>query len=95
MSTTHKYVAIMYKTVPRDTRISAAAIFYNGKVRSVWFALGGKKHEPKELCYTWESSEGVAPILHYSVRDGGSAYLLNYDTHKPSWSLVNAATKIS
>jgi len=80
---------MMYKAVPYDTRICVAAIFYNGKVEPVWFVLGSDKHEVKELCYTWESSEGATPILHYSVWDGKNAYALNYNTQKISWSLIH------
>lgn len=78
---------MLARSIAKDNRIRVAAIFQNGKVKPVWFDLEGKRYDVKEVCCCWDSREGAASILHYSVWDGKDTYELTYNTMKSIWSL--------
>jgi hypothetical protein len=67
--------------------IRVAAIFQDGKLKPVWFGLDGNRYDVIEVCYTWESREGAASILHYSVWDGKDTFVLEYNTKNLTWFL--------
>ena len=69
--------------------IRVAAIFGPGnKVRPVWFDWRGRKHDVREITYTWQEREGGALILHFTVSDGANLYELAFDSISRIWSVT-------
>jgi len=67
--------------------ISVGAVFSEGKVRPAWFIWRGRKYAVTEVTYTWESSEGMARLRHFSAVSGANVYALAYNTDDCAWEI--------
>lgn len=59
-----------------------------GNIRPVWFDWRRKKHEVKEITYTWHERAGATTTIHFTVTAGGALYELVFDTGQQSWVLA-------
>ncbi len=69
--------------------IRVATIYENdGKIRPIWFDLAGEKFTVKEICYIWDSEEGAARIIHFSVTTDKGLYELKFNTAEQKWQVI-------
>jgi hypothetical protein len=69
--------------------IRVAVIFGPGnQIRPVWFEWRRRKHEVREVTYSWQELEGAATILHFAVSDGANLFELAWNSTSRVWSLA-------
>ena len=77
----------MLGTIKESIRV--AVIFGPGnRVRPVWFDWGNRKHEVREITYTWRERAGESFLFHFAVTDGASLFELVYDATGQRWELA-------
>ncbi len=70
-------------------QIRVAVIFGPGsQIRPVWFDWRRRKHEVREVTYSWQERQGEATILHFAVSDGANLFELAYDAVSQVWALA-------
>jgi len=70
-------------------QIRVAVIFGPGsQIRPVWFDWRRRKHEVREVTYSWQDRRGEATILHFAVSDGVNLFELAYDAAGQLWALA-------
>jgi len=67
--------------------ITVGAVFSPGQVRPAWFMWRGRKYPVSEVAYTWESREGMARLMHFSVVSGPNVYAIAYNPVGSSWEM--------
>jgi len=73
-----------------DEPIKVAAVFCRGEIKPVWFSRYGTQLRIREVAFTWQTLQGSARILHFSVSDGQGLYEVCFNTENMEWRLVNA-----
>ncbi len=73
-----------------DEPITVGTVFSRGEIRPVWFSRGGRQIRIRETAFTWQSREGSARIIHFSVTDGEGLYELRFNTVSLRWKIQNA-----
>jgi hypothetical protein len=69
--------------------VRVGAIFApGGSIRPVWFDWRRKKHEVREITYTWHERQGATTTIHFTVTAGGALYELVFDTERQRWMLA-------
>jgi hypothetical protein len=88
-STIHWFA--MIHQVKEDIRV--AVIFGPGNtIRPVWFDWGRRKHEVREVTYSWQAREGTATVLHFAVSDGANLFELAFNSTNRTWLLTAVNT---
>lgn len=71
-----------------EEKIKVGAIFGDGqKIKPVWFVWSGRKHQVKEVTYTWRDRQGRASLYYFSVTDGQALYELSFNDQTLVWTL--------
>jgi hypothetical protein len=73
-----------------DEPINVGTVFSRGEVRPVWFSRGRRQIRIRETAFTWQSREGSARVIHFSVTDGEGLYELQFNTVSLLWRIVHA-----
>lgn len=68
-------------------RIEAGIIFGKGVPKPKWFIWKNKRIEVKSVNYTWNTVEGEAVLLHFSVTAEGGNYELSFNQKTLHWIL--------
>ena len=69
--------------------IRVAVIFGPGdQVRPVWFDWRRRKHEVREVTYSWQERQGEATIHHFAVSDGANLFELAWNSTSRVWLLA-------
>jgi hypothetical protein len=58
------------------------------RLRPVWFDWRRRKHEIREITYTWQERHGEATVIHFAVSDGANLFELAYDSVSRIWALT-------
>ncbi len=77
-------------TVEIDETIRVAVVFNRGEVHPVWFDWNGRQVRIREVAFSWQTREGAATVLHFSVTDGRGLYEICYHTKLLHWRLLSA-----
>ena len=70
-----------------NERVEAGIIFGKGMPRPKWFAWKGKRIEVQSVNYTWNTVEGEAILLHFSLTAEGGNYELSFNQKTLQWVL--------
>lgn len=73
--------------------ISVAVLFEHGAIKPVLFRWNGKKIEIEKTSFTWETRQGVARLLHFSVVCRRNIYELVFNLNEMTWRLETVATE--
>lgn len=77
-------------TVEIDEAIRVAVVFNRGDIRPVWFDWNGRQVRIREVAFSWQTREGTAAILHFSVTDGQGLYEIRYHRETMDWRIAHA-----
>lgn len=68
--------------------VRVGAIFEeSGIIRPIWFGRRRKKHDIKEITYSWSHRIGETIYRHFAVTDGAAIYELIYNSSDNTWFL--------
>lgn len=70
-----------------NEKIKVGAVFGNNEVKPKWFIWKNNRYEIKETTYTWKTSQGEMPLLHFSVTDGSTLFELVLNQKTLNWIL--------
>ena len=75
--------------------VRVGAIFgVDGSIRPVWFDWRRRKHEVREITYTWHERQGTATAIHFTVTAGGALYELVFDGGRQNWTLAGRQAEV-
>jgi hypothetical protein len=84
------FTIIASMAIEINEAIKVGAVFFQGKVRPVWFSWKGRQVKIEETAFTWKSREGSAVILHFSVTDGQGLYEVCYNMESLEWRITKS-----
>jgi hypothetical protein len=73
--------------------IKAGVVFSGGKIFPKWFLYDNKKHEIKDVNYTWEDRDGLEKLMLFSVSDDSNTYELSFNLKRMIWKLEKVCIK--
>ncbi len=71
--------------------VKVMAVF-DGTIRPVKFRWRERVHVVREITHTWNTKEGSAAMIHFSVTDGATLFELKYNSSTLRWSLERVET---
>jgi len=75
------------ETVVVDEMVRVGAAFDRRKVVPMWFMWRDRYYRVKSVAYSWDTSQGIAIVHHYSVTDGTNQYELLFNATTLEWTL--------
>ncbi len=70
-----------------DEPVKAGAVFSGGKVTPKWFSRGGRKHEIKNIEFTWNERSGTQEIINFSVTADAFSAEISFNKKLLVWRL--------
>jgi hypothetical protein len=70
-----------------NEKIKVGAVFFKNRVEPKWFKWNDRKIDVKTVSYSWNTVEGAALILHFSVSGEGGYYELAFNQKTLEWTL--------
>ena len=68
-------------------QVKVGAVFDNNRISPKWFVWKDRKYQVKEINYTWQSRQGEARMLHFSVTDGSTLFEICLNMKTLLWFL--------
>ena len=76
----------MYENIEENVQVGA--VFKGSAVKPKWFLWNEKRYVVKEVTCTWQSYEGEARLVNFSVSDGNCLYELCFNQSSLKWKLL-------
>ncbi len=70
-----------------NEKIKVGAVFSKNRIEPKWFKWKERKVDVKTVSYCWNTAEGAAMILHFSVSGDGGYYELSFNQKTLEWML--------
>jgi len=81
-------------SVEIDEPVRVAVVFGLREVHPVWFDWNGRQVRIREVAFTWQTREGSAVLLHFSVTDGQGLYEILFNRDTMEWRLRSAECEV-
>ena len=78
-------------TTEINEKIRVGVVFDNSRIKPKWFVWNNNKYDIKETTYTWQSTRGEMPLLHFSVTDGKTLFELTLNRKTFGWMLERSS----